>query len=285
MKLLRYGPVGQEKPGLLDAQGRVRDLSSVVPDIADQVLLPASLERLRGLDPNDLPLVAGVPQHDLRLGACVGRVGKCVAIGLNYADHAAEAGMTVPPEPVVFTKWTSCLCGPNDVVQIPRGSLKTDWEVELAVVIGQGGRYISESDAMSHVAGYCVMNDVSERDYQLNRSGTWDKGKGFDTFGPLGPWLVTADEVADPQNLKLWLELDGQRMQNGSTQTMVYGVRFLVSYLSQFMSLQPGDVISTGTPPGVGMGQKPPVFLRAGQTLRLGVEGLGVQTQRVVDCA
>lgn len=284
MKLLRYGPAGHEKPGVLDAQGRVRDLSAVVPDIAGEVLLPASLDRLRQLNPDDLPLMADVPQQDLRLGACVGRVGKCIAIGLNYADHAAEAGMAVPPEPVVFNKWTSCLCGPNDAIQIPRGSVMTDWEVELAVVIGQGGRYISESEAMGHVAGYCVMNDVSERDYQLNRSGTWDKGKGFDSFGPLGPWLVTADEIADPQNLGLWLEVDGQRRQNGSTRTMVYGVRFLISYLSQFMSLQPGDVISTGTPPGVGMGQKPPVFLHAGQTLRLGVEGLGVQTQRVVDC-
>jgi len=282
MKLLRYGPAGQEKPGLLDAQGRVRDLSAVVPDIAGAVLLPAGLDRLRRLKPEDLPLVAGVPQQDLRLGACVGQVGKCVAIGLNYADHAAEAGMAVPPEPVVFAKWTSCLCGPNDPIQIPHGSVKTDWEVELTVVIGQGGRYISESEAISHVAGYCVMNDVSERDFQLNRSGTWDKGKGHDSFGPLGPWLVTADEIADPQNLGLWLEVDGQRRQNGSTKTMVYGVRFLISYLSQFMSLQPGDVISTGTPPGVGMGCKPPVFLRAGQTLRLGVEGLGEQTQVTV---
>lgn len=285
MKLLRFGPAGQEKPGVLDAEGSVRDLSGVVDDIAGAVLLPEGLARLRAIDVATLPKVAGTPQVDLRLGPCVAGVGKCVAIGLNYADHAAEAGMAVPPEPVVFTKWTSCLCGPDDAVQIPRGSVKTDWEVELAFVIGRGGRYIAEADAMAHVAGYCVMNDVSERDYQLNRSGTWDKGKGFDSFGPLGPWLVTADEVADPQNLKLWLELDGKRMQNGSTQTMVYGVRFLVSYLSQFMSLQPGDVISTGTPPGVGMGQKPPVFLRAGQTMRLGVEGLGVQTQRVVDCA
>ena len=282
MKLLRYGPLGQEKPGALDAQGRVRDLSAVVPDIAGTVLLPASLNKLRGLKLEDLPLVPGVPQQDLRLGACVGQVGKCVCIGLNYADHAAESGMPVPPEPVVFNKWTSALCGPDDAVQIPRGSVKTDWEVELAVVIGHGGRYITESDAMQHVAGYCVMNDVSERDYQLNRSGTWDKGKGCDTFGPLGPWLVTADEVPDPQNLSMWLEVDGKRLQNGSTATMVYQVPFLISYLSQFMSLQPGDVISTGTPPGVGMGQKPPVFLRAGQTIRLSVQGLGVQTQATV---
>jgi 2,4-diketo-3-deoxy-L-fuconate hydrolase len=282
MKLLRYGPIGQEKPGVLDAQGLVRDLSVMVPDIAGAVLLPDSLARLRSLQPENLPLVPGVPQQDLRLGACVGQVGKCICIGLNYADHAAESGMLVPPEPVVFGKWTSALCGPDDAVFIPRGSLKTDWEVELAVVIGQGGRYITEAHAMQHVAGYCVMNDVSERDYQLNRSGTWDKGKGCDTFGPLGPWLVTADEVPDPQQLALWLEVDGQRVQNGSTATMVYQVPFLISYLSQFMSLQPGDVISTGTPPGVGMGHKPPVFLRAGQTMRLGVQGLGVQTQTTV---
>jgi 2,4-diketo-3-deoxy-L-fuconate hydrolase len=267
---------------VLDAQGRVRDLSAQVQDIAGATLLPASLDKLRRLNIDDLPLVPGVPQQDLRLGACVGRVGKCVAIGLNYADHAAEAGMAVPPEPVVFNKWTSCLSGPNDDIQIPRGSVKTDWEVELAVVIGQGGRYIDEANAMAHVAGYCVMNDVSERDYQLNRSGTWDKGKGFDSFGPLGPWLATTDEVPDPQQLDLWLEVDGQRMQSGNTRTMVYQIPFLVSYLSRFMSLQPGDVITTGTPPGVGMGHKPPVFLRAGQTLRLGVQGLGEQLQRTV---
>ena len=282
MKLLRYGPAGQEKPGLLDAQGRVRDLSAVVPDVAGNVLLPAHLAALRALDPISLPLVPGTPQQDLRLGPCVGQVGKFICIGLNYADHAAEAGMAVPPEPVVFGKWTSAICGPDDAVQIPRGSVKTDWEVELGVVIGQGGRYIAEADAMAHVAGYCVVNDVSEREYQLERAGTWDKGKGCDTFGPIGPWLVTADEVPNPQALKLWMELDGHRYQNGSTATMVYGVAFLVSYLSRFMSLQPGDIISTGTPPGVGMGQKPPVFLRAGQTMRLGVEGLGVQTQAVV---
>jgi 2,4-diketo-3-deoxy-L-fuconate hydrolase len=282
MKLLRFGPLGQEKPGALDSGGRVRDLSAVVQDIAGATLLPASLDRLRALNLDDLPLVPGVPQQDIRLGTCVGQIGKCVAIGLNYADHAAEAGMAVPPEPVVFNKWTSCLSGPNDDVQIPRGSVKTDWEVELAVVIGQGGRYINEADAMAHVAGYCVMNDVSERDYQLNRSGTWDKGKGFDSFGPLGPWLVTPDEISDPQQLDLWLDVDGQRMQCGNSRTMVYQVPFLISYLSRFMSLQSGDVITTGTPPGVGMGHKPPVFLRAGQTMRLGVQGLGVQTQRVV---
>jgi len=282
MKLLRYGPLGQEKPGVLDGQGRVRDLSGVVADIAGATLLPTGLAQLRQLKLQDLPLVPGLPQQDLRLGACVGQVGKCIGIGLNYADHAAESGLPVPPEPVIFNKWTSALCGPDDAVQIPRGSVKTDWEVELAVVIGQGGLYIEEPDAMAHVAGYAVMNDVSERDYQLNRSGTWDKGKGFDSFGPLGPWLVTADEVPDPNQLVLWLDVDGQRMQNGNTATMVYRVPFLVSYLSQFMSLQPGDVITTGTPPGVGMGRKPPVFLRAGQTISLGVQGLGVQTQRTV---
>jgi 2,4-diketo-3-deoxy-L-fuconate hydrolase len=282
MKLLRYGPAGQEKPGALDAWGQVRDLSVLIEDISGDTLLPLTLARLRQLDLESLPRVPGTPQRDLRLGPCVGRVGKCICIGLNYADHAAESGLAVPPEPVVFNKWTSALMGPNDAVQIPRGSLKTDWEVELAVVIGQGGRYIEQADAMAHVAGYCVMNDVSERDFQLNRGGTWDKGKGCDSFGPLGPWLVTADEVPDPQNLNLWLEVDGQRYQNGNTRTMVYPVPFLIHYLSQFMSLQAGDVISTGTPPGVGMGQKPPVYLKAGQTMRLGVQGLGEQTQQVV---
>jgi len=282
MKLLRYGPPGQEKPGLLDAQGRVRDLSAHVADLSGAALLPDSLARLRALDPDSLPLVAGTPQAGLRLGPCVGRVGKFICIGLNYSDHAAESGMQVPPEPVVFNKWTSAIVGPDDAVEIPRGSLKTDWEVELGVVIGQGGRYIEPADALSHVAGYCVVNDVSEREFQLDRSGTWDKGKGCDTFGPTGPWLVTADEVPDPQALGMWLEVDGHRYQNGSTATMVYGVAFLVSYLSRFMSLQPGDIISTGTPPGVGLGQKPPVYLRAGQTMRLGIDGLGVQTQTVV---
>ena len=282
MKLLRYGAVGQEKPGVLDARGQVRDLSALMSDVGGAALLPDSLARLRQLDVRSLPLVAGVPQQDLRLGPCVAGVGKCICIGLNYADHAAESGMPVPPEPVVFNKWTSALVGPNDPIQIPRGSQKTDWEVELAVVIGKGGRYIAEADAMAHVAGYCVMNDVSERDFQLNRSGTWDKGKGCDSFGPLGPWLVTADEVDEPHNLDLWLEVDGHRFQNGNTCTMVYQIPFLISYLSQFMSLQPGDVISTGTPPGVGMGLKPPVFLHAGQTVRLGVQGLGVQQQLTV---
>lgn len=282
MKLLRYGPIGREKPGALDVWGNVRDLSALIEDIGGDTLLPQNLSRLRQLDLESLPQVEGTPQRDLRLGPCVAGVGKCICIGLNYADHAAESGMAVPPEPVVFGKWTSAISGPDDDVLIPRGSTKADWEVELAVVIGQVGRYIAEGDAMAHVAGYCVMNDVSERDFQLQRSGTWDKGKGCDSFGPLGPWLVTADEVPDPQNLDLWLEVDGKRYQNGNTKTMVYQVPFLIHYLSQFMSLQPGDVISTGTPPGVGMGQKPPVFLKAGQIMRLGVQGLGEQSQRVV---
>ncbi|WP_284164928.1 fumarylacetoacetate hydrolase family protein [Frigidibacter sp. SD6-1] len=282
MKLLRYGPKGQERPGLLDDEGRVRDLSAHVADIAGPALLPAGLAKLAALDPAALPHVAGTPQQDLRLGPCVGAVGKFICIGLNYADHAAESGLQVPPEPVIFNKWTSAIVGPDDDVEIPRGSEKTDWEVELAVVIGKGGRYIDEADALSHVAGYCVANDVSERDYQMNRAGTWDKGKGCDTFGPLGPWLVTPDEAGDIDALKMWLEVDGRRFQNGSTATMVYNVPFLIHYVSQFMSLQPGDVISTGTPPGVGMGQKPPVYLKGGEVMRLGIEGLGVQTQKVV---
>ena len=283
MKLLRYGPKGQEKPGLLDAQSRVRDLSAHVGDIAGDVLTLQGLAQLRALDVASLPLVEGTPQQDLRLGACVAQVGKFICIGLNYADHAAESGMPVPAEPVVFGKWTSAICGPDDAIEIPRGSVKTDWEVELGVVIGQGGRYIALQDAMNHVAGYCVINDVSEREYQLERGPQWDKGKGCDTFGPLGPWLVTADEIADPQTLDLWLEVDGHRYQNGNTRTMVFGVAQLVSYLSRFMSLQPGDVISTGTPPGVGLGQKPvPIYLRAGQRMRLGIEGLGEQRQTTV---
>ncbi|MBW8847685.1 MAG: ureidoglycolate lyase [Burkholderiales bacterium] len=282
MKLLRYGPPGQERPGLLDADGRVRDLSLQIDDLAGDVLTPAGLALLRKLDHDALPLVPGVPQQELRLGPCVAQVGKFICIGLNYADHAAESGLPVPAEPVVFAKWTSAICGPDDAVKIPRGSVKTDWEVELGVVIGQGGSYISEADAMQHVAGYCVVNDVSEREWQLERGTQWDKGKGCDTFGPIGPWLVTADEVADPQQLDLWLEVDGRRFQNGNTRTMVFSVAQIVSYLSQFMSLQPGDIISTGTPPGVGLGQKPPVYLKAGQTMRLGIQGLGVQTQRTV---
>lgn len=279
MKLLRYGQPGQERPGMLDAQGRLRDLSQHIADVGGAALLPSSLAKLRALDSAALPLVEGQP----RLGACVGGIGKFICIGLNYADHAAETGAAIPEEPVVFNKWTSAVVGPNDRVEIPRGSQKTDWEVELGVVIGQGGRYISEADAMRHVAGYCVINDVSEREYQIERGGTWDKGKGCDTFGPIGPWLVTADEIADPHSLNLWLEVDGKRYQDGNTSTMIFRIPQIVSYLSRFMSLQPGDVISTGTPPGVGMGQKPqPIYLRAGQTMRLGIEGLGEQRQQTV---
>jgi 2-keto-4-pentenoate hydratase/2-oxohepta-3-ene-1,7-dioic acid hydratase in catechol pathway len=278
MKLLRYGPKGQEKPGMLDADGRIRSLDAVVPDIDGAAIGPEGLARLQALDPASLPLVEGSP----RLGACVGRVGKFICIGLNYADHAAESGMAVPPEPVIFMKATSAVCGPNDDVEIPRGSEKTDWEVELGVVIGRPVKYVDESRAMEHVAGYCVVNDVSERAFQAERAGQWTKGKSHDTFGPIGPWLVTRDEVPDPQNLALWLEVDGRRCQDGSTRTMVYQVPFLVSYLSQFMSLQPGDIISTGTPPGVGMGMKPPVFLKPGQTMRLGIQGLGEQQQRTI---
>ncbi|MFD1557738.1 ureidoglycolate lyase [Paraburkholderia silviterrae] len=277
MKLLRYGPKGHEKPGLVDAEGRIRALSGAVADIAGDVLSDAGLAQLRSIDPETLPLVEGNP----RLGPCVGHIGKMVCIGLNYADHAAESGMPVPSEPVVFNKWTSAIIGANDDIEIPRGSKKTDWEVELGVVIGKHAKNVSEADALNYVAGYCIVNDVSEREWQIERGGQWDKGKGFDTFGPTGPWLVTRDEVADPQNLSMWLEVDGHRYQNGSTRTMVFTVAKLVSYLSQCMSLQPGDVISTGTPPGVGMGVKPePVYLKPGQTVRLGIEGLGVQTQK-----
>ena len=282
MKLLRYGPAGAEKPGMLDDQGRVRDLSGHVADIADDVLLPEGLARLSALDPAELPLVEGEPQRSLRLGPCVGHVRKFVAIGLNYADHAAESGMDVPSEPVVFNKWTSCIVGPDDDVKIPSGSTKTDWEIELGVVIGKPAAGVDQARAMDHVAGYCVVNDVSEREWQIERTGTWDKGKGFDTFGPIGPWLVTRDEVPDPQNLSMWLEVDGKRYQDGSTRTMVFGVAELVAYCSTFMTLMPGDIITTGTPPGVGMGQNPKVFLKAGQVMRLGIQGLGEQTQKVV---
>ncbi|MBA1229781.1 fumarylacetoacetate hydrolase family protein [Pseudomonas viridiflava] len=279
MKLLRYGDKGSEKPGLLDADNQIRDLSAHIKDIAGEVLTPAGLAALATINPVSLPLVTGQP----RIGPCVGHVGKFVCIGLNYADHAAESNMEVPKEPVIFNKWTSAICGPNDNIEIPRGSVKTDWEVELGVVIGKGGRNIDEAHAMEHVAGYCVINDVSEREWQLERGGTWDKGKGFDTFGPLGPWLVTRDEIADPHSLNLWLEVDGHRYQNGNTRTLVFTIPQLVAYLSRCMSLQPGDVISTGTPPGVGLGVKPePVFLRAGQRIRLGIEGLGEQNQLTV---
>jgi 2-keto-4-pentenoate hydratase/2-oxohepta-3-ene-1,7-dioic acid hydratase in catechol pathway len=277
MKLLRYGPSGQEAPGLLDADGTIRDLSKVVQDIGRDTLLPASLERLRAIDPATLPKVPGTP----RIGPCVGQVGKFICIGLNYSDHAAESGMAVPKEPIVFMKATSAIIGPNDDVVLPRGSLKSDWEVELGVVIGRPAKYVEEADALSYVAGYCVVNDLSERAFQLEGTGQWVKGKSADTFGPIGPWLVTRDEVADCGALDLWLEVDGHRYQNGSTRTLVFGVPYLVSYLSRFMSLQPGDIISTGTPPGVGLGQKPPVYLRAGNVMRLGVQGLGEQTQTV----
>lgn len=279
MKLLRYGEKGSEKPGLLDADNQIRDLSAHVPDIAGLALSPESLATLAAINPSSLPIVAGKP----RIGACVGQVGKFVCIGLNYADHAAESNMEVPKEPIIFNKWTSAICGPNDNIEIPRGSKKTDWEVELGVVIGKGGRNIDEANAMEHVAGYCVINDVSEREWQLERGGTWDKGKGFDTFGPLGPWLVTRDEIADPHALDLWLDVDGQRYQQGNTRTLIFNVPQLIAYLSRCMSLQPGDVISTGTPPGVGLGIKPqPVFLRPGQTIRLGIAGLGEQQQVTV---
>jgi 2-keto-4-pentenoate hydratase/2-oxohepta-3-ene-1,7-dioic acid hydratase in catechol pathway len=279
MKLLRYGLPGQEKPGLLDKQGNIRDLSGTIKDVAGEVLSDTGLQLLRALDPEKLPKVAGTP----RIGPCVGQVGKFICIGLNYADHAAESGLQVPPEPVVFMKATSAIVGPNDLVEIPRKSVKTDWEVELGVVIGKAAKYVSEADALSHVAGYCVINDVSEREFQIERAGTWDKGKGCDTFGPIGPWLVTRDEVPDPQNLGLWLSVDGKKFQDGNTRTMVYKVPFLISYLSQFMSLQPGDVISTGTPPGVGMGQKPtPIYLKPGQEMHLGIDGLGEQRQKTV---
>jgi ureidoglycolate lyase len=279
MKLLRFGPEGQEKPGLLDSNGVMRDLSGVVDDIAGDVLDTAGLDRLRALDPATLPRVAGSP----RIGACVARVGKMVCIGLNYADHAAESGMAIPAEPVVFNKWTSAIVGPNDDVVIPRNSTKTDWEVELGVVIGTRCKDVDAAHALDYVAGYCVVNDVSEREWQLERGGQWDKGKGFDTFGPIGPWLVTRDEVPDPQQLGLWLEVDGHRYQNGNTRTMIFSVAELVAYLSRCMTLLPGDIISTGTPPGVGLGIKPePVYLKAGQTMRLGIDGLGVQQQRTV---
>ena len=277
MKLVRYGQPGEEKPGLVDAEGHLRDLSIVAGDIGGKTLLPESLAHLAQIDSTSLPRVAGSP----RIGPCVGHVGKFVCIGLNYADHAAESGMAVPREPVVFMKATSCISGPYDDIVLPRGSEKTDWEVELGVVIGKPAKYVTEEEALSHVAGYCVVNDVSERAYQLEGTGQWVKGKSADTFGPLGPWLVTPDEVPDTQNLGMWLEVDGKRYQQGSTKTMVFGVAHLVSYLSRYMSLQSGDVISTGTPPGVGHGRKPPVYLRAGNEVRLGIDGLGEQLQKV----
>jgi len=282
MKLLRYGPKGQEKPGILDGAGQIRDLSGHVADIGGAALSPAGLAAIAALNIDSLPVVAGTPQQDIRLGPCVGGTRKFICIGLNYADHAAETGAAIPAEPIIFNKWITAMCGPDDTVEIPRGSVKTDWEVELGVVIGTGGKYIDQARALDHVAGYCVINDVSERGYQTERGGTWDKGKGCDTFGPTGPWLVTPDEVGDIANLHMWLEVDGHRYQNGSTSTMIFGVAHLISYLSQFMSLEAGDVISTGTPPGVGLGQKPPVYLKGGEVMRLGIAGLGTQTQKVV---
>ena len=278
MKLLRHGPAGAERPGLMHSDGTLRGLSGVVADIGGDVLSDAGLAKLRALDAGALPVVAA----GTRLGACVAGTGKFICIGLNYADHAAESGMAVPPEPVVFMKATSAICGPDDPIIIPRTSVKTDWEVELAVIIGTKAKYVSEADAMAHVAGYCVSNDVSERAFQTERAGQWTKGKSCDNFGQIGPWLVTRDEVGDPQNLKMWLTVNGQSMQNGSTKTMVYGVAHVVSYLSQFMALHPGDVISTGTPPGVGMGMKPPRYLVGGDVVELGIEGLGQQRQDVI---
>jgi 2,4-diketo-3-deoxy-L-fuconate hydrolase len=277
MKLLRYGPSGHEKPGVLDADGRIRDLSSIVSNIDSGVLAPSRLAHLRKFDTAKLPRVAGSP----RLGVPYTGIGKFIAIGLNYADHAAESGVPVPSEPVVFMKATTCITGPNDGIVIPKGSTKTDWEVELGVVIGTRGQYVDEGEALRHVAGYCVVNDISERNFQLERGGQWDKGKGCDTFGPIGPYLVTADSVPDPQSLEMWLDVNGERRQRGSTKTMVFGVAHLVSYVSRFMTLMPGDIITTGTPPGVGMGMKPPQYLKPGDTVTLGIEGLGEQRQRV----
>ena len=276
MKLLRYGPPGQERPGLMDGSGQIRDLSGHIPDLAGAVL--TDLDRLKAIDPATLPPVSGTP----RLGSCVAGTGKFICIGLNYADHAAESGAKVPPEPIIFMKATSAICGPNDPILIPRTSEKTDWEVELGVVIGKPAKYVTEADALSHVAGYCVINDVSERAFQTERSGQWTKGKSCDNFGQTGPWLVTPDEVPDPQNMAMWLTVNGQTMQNGSTRTMVYGVAHIIAYLSQFFTLHPGDIISTGTPPGVGMGMKPPRYLKPGDTVELGIKGLGTQKQTCV---
>src|ERR1700756_3720606 len=277
MKLVRYGKAGEERPGIVDVDGGLRDLAGVVGDITGAVLVAESLAELRKINPKDLPLVSGTP----RIGACVGGVGKFICIGLNYSDHAAESGMQPPAEPVVFMKATSAICGPDDNVVIPRDSQKTDWEVELGVVIGNPAKYVTEADALSHVAGYCVINDLSERAFQLEGTGQWVKGKSADTFGPIGPWLVTRDEVPDPQNLNMWLKVNGHPFQNGNTKTMIFSVAHIVSYLSRFMSLHPGDIISTGTPPGGGLGQKPPVYLRPGNVIRLGVQGLGEQRETV----
>ena len=279
MKLLRYGPADEEKPGLLDQEGNIRDLSSVIDDIDGETLSPEALERLSKIKPESLPGVTGEP----RLGPCVGKIGKLVCIGLNYSDHAKESGMPIPTEPIVFMKATSAISGPYDNIELIRGSQKTDWEAELGIVIGSHTKYVSEADALDHVAGYCVVNDVSERQWQLERQGQWIKGKSGDTYGPIGPWMVTRDEVPDPQALDIWLEVNGHRYQHGSTATMIFSARTIVSYLSQCMSLQPGDVIATGTPPGVGQGQDPQVFLKAGDVVTLGLEGLGSQQQTVVE--
>lgn len=278
MKLLRYGPAGAEKPGLLDASGAIRDLSGHVSDIGPAQLSPDSLKALAAIDPESLPKVEGA----VRYGAPVANVGKFIAIGLNFADHAAESNMPIPTSPIVFNKWTTCIQGPNDDVVIPKDSVKTDWEVELGVVIGKTARYVDEADALSYVAGYCTINDVSEREYQLEQGSQWDKGKGCDTFGPIGPWLVTGDEVGDPQNLDMWLDVNGKRMQTGNTKTMVFNCAYLVAYLSRYMTLSPGDVITTGTPPGVGLGFKPPIYLKAGDVMTLGIEKLGEQRQQTV---
>ena len=278
MKLLRYGPKGKEKPGLLDKDGKIRDLSAIVPDITGDAIGPKGLARIRKIKPESLPLVRGKP----RIGACIANPQKFIAIGLNYSDHAAESGLQVPKEPVVFTKQVSCLSGPNDDVTIPPKSRKSDWEVELGVIIGTKAKNIKKADALKYVAGYCTINDLSEREFQAERSGQWTKGKSYDTFGPVGPWLVTADEVKDPQKLAMWLELNGKRVQNGTTATMVFGVAHIVAYLSEFFTLMPGDIITTGTPPGVGMGMKPPRFLKPGDKMRICVEGLGEQVQTVV---
>ncbi|MGQ0485221.1 MAG: fumarylacetoacetate hydrolase family protein [Hyphomicrobiales bacterium] len=278
MKLLRYGPKGKEKPGLLDKDGRIRDLSHVIADVTGETISPKGLARLAKIKPESLNLVRGTP----RIGPCIANPQKFIAIGLNYSDHAAESGLQVPPEPVVFTKQVSCLSGPNDDVTLPPRSKKSDWEVELGVIVGTRAKNIARKDALKHVAGYCTVNDLSEREFQAERSGQWTKGKSYDTFGPVGPWLVTADEVKDPQKLHLWLDLNGIRVQDGSTATMVYGVAFIVAYLSQFFTLLPGDIVTTGTPPGVGMGMKPQRFLKPGDTMRVGIDGLGEQMQKVV---
>ena len=279
MKLLRYGSAGKEKPGLLDQDGSIRDLSSVINDIDGETLSPRSIEQLSGIEPESLPTVAGEP----RLGTCVGKIGKLVCIGLNYSDHAKESGMAIPTEPIVFMKAISAISGPNDNIELIRESEKTDWEVELGIVIGSHTKYVTEDDALDHVAGYCVVNDISERHWQLERQGNWTKGKSGDTYGPVGPWMVTRDEVSDPQALDLWLDVNGQRMQDGNTETMIFSVKTIVSYLSQCMSLQPGDVIATGTPPGVGQSMNPPVFLKAGDKVQTCVAGLGIQNQTVVE--